>query len=84
MQKLIGNYAFEPKYRDVIPTDSAKLMKCKSSAFVGVSRWSWILVDVPINKERWLPQGGHQCGACHNVSDAKVSIRKPLENNTEY
>ena len=23
-----------------------------------------------------LPQNGHQCGACHNVSGAKVSMRK--------
>ena len=23
-----------------------------------------------------LLQNGHQCGACHNVSDVKVSMRK--------
>ena len=27
------------------------------------------------------PQGGHRCGACHNASDAKVSIRKPFKKN---
>ena len=32
------------------------------------------------NMVKWIPQGGHRCGACHNVSNAKVSIKKPLEN----
>ena len=27
MQKLIGNYAFNPEYKNVVPTDGAKLMK---------------------------------------------------------
>ena len=27
MQKLIGNYALDPEYENVVPTDSAKLMK---------------------------------------------------------
>ena len=27
------------------------------------------------------PQGGHRCSACHNASDAKVSIRKPFKKN---
>ena len=33
---------------------------------------------------RLLPQGGHRCSVCHNVFDAKVSIRKLFGNNTEY
>ena len=27
MWKLIGNYAFDPEYENVTPTDGAKLMK---------------------------------------------------------
>ena len=28
MWKLIGDYAFKPKYENVVPIDNAKLIKC--------------------------------------------------------
>ena len=35
MQKLIGNYAFNPEYENVVPTDDTKLMKCDFVNWVG-------------------------------------------------
>ena len=57
------------------------MMKCKSLVFVSASRWSWVLVCVPANMERWLLEGGHRYGVYHNIFDAKVSIRKPFKKN---
>ena len=28
MWKLIGDYAFDPEYKNVVPTDGTKPMKC--------------------------------------------------------
>ena len=41
-----------------------------------LSKWSWILVTIPTNVALRLSLGGHQCGACHNASDVKVSVQK--------
>ena len=59
-------------------------MMSKSPVLVSASRWSWVFIWVPVNTVRLLPQGGHQCDVCHNVSDAKVNIRKLFGNNTKY
>ena len=64
---------WRPKYENVIPTDSAKLMMRKSSAIevrldeVGTSCCTYGCGEEPSSS-------GHRCGACHRVSDDKVSV----------
>ena len=70
--EVYGNYVFEYEYENgAFPTDGAKLMKRK---FVSQSRQ----MDPIPNLCECIFKSGHQCGACHNVSDAKVSIREPF------
>ena len=51
------------------PTDDAKLMKRKFVSQSGQMEPISSLCECII-------KDGHQCGACHNVSDAKVSTRE--------
>ena len=64
-----GNCVFEYEYGNVVPTNGAKLMKCE---FVNHSGQ---MEPIPSLCECIL-KDGHRCGACHNVSDAKVSTRE--------
>ena len=62
-----------------IPTDGAKLMKCK---LVSRSRQMELPVSAWVSSIR-----GHRCGACHNASDAKVRTIKQfteLESNMYF
>ena len=76
-RKLIGNYAFNPEYENVVPhrwrqTDEAWLRQL-----------SWTYPDGPKLflgylckwKDRSF-RGGHRCDVCHNVSDAQVRTGK--------
>ena len=64
-----GNCVFEYEYGNVVPIDGAKLMKCE---FVNHSGQ---MEPIPSLCECIL-KDGHRCGACHNVSDAKISTRE--------
>lgn len=56
------------------------LMKCKSSILYVHPNGTRSSSAISTNVEQQLPYGGHQCGVCHHVSDAKVSIQGFLEN----
>ena len=64
-----GNYVFKYESKNVVPTDGAKLMKCE---FVSRNRQ----MDPTFSLRECILKNGHQCGACHNVSDAKIRIGK--------
>ena len=64
--RIDGNYVFEYESENSFPTDGAKLMEHK---FVSKSEQMESLVEC-----EGLLDEGHRCGACHEVSDAKVRI----------
>ena len=64
-----GNYIFKYESENVVPTDSAKLMKRE---FVSRNRQ----MEPTSGLCECILKDGHRCGACYNVSDAKVRIGK--------
>ena len=64
-----GNYVFKYESENVVPKDSAKLMKRE---FVSRNRQ----MEPTSGLRECILKDGHRCGAYHNVSDAKVRIGK--------
>ena len=72
MQRVNGSYVLKCESENIVLTDGAKLMMHKIVS--NSERMESFVV-----RENML-NDGHWCGACHNVSDAKVRMIKIVEN----
>ena len=66
MQRVNGSYVLRCESENIVPTDGAKLMMHRIVS--NSERMESFVVQENVLND------GHRCGACHNVSDAKVRM----------